>query len=318
MKMARLSACLLLIVILLGSACRKGNEPGPETKKLQVVTTLFPLYDFARVIGGDRVEVSLLLPPGVEPHNFEPRPEDVIRLSKADLFVFTNRYMEPWAAAMLKGVDNRLLVVVDASAGALFIPVVETDEHESPGEAGGHHHEGVMDPHIWLSIPNAERMVENIRDGLTRKDPAGGDYYRKNAADYRMRLEKLDLTFREGLAGCRQHLFLHGGHNAFGYLAKQYGLNYLSAYAVSANAEPTPRQLMALVDQMKKNSLHAIFYEELLSPRVAEMIARETGATLLKLHGIHNVSREDLAAGASYLSLMEENLRNLRTGLQCR
>lgn len=316
--MMRICACLLLLIPLV-SACRKGSEPARGTKKLQVVTTLFPVYDFARVIGGERVEVSLLLPPGVEPHNFEPRPEDVIRLAKADLFAFTNRYMEPWAAAMLKGVDNRDLVVVDASAGAVFIPVAEADEHEGSGEAGGgHHHEGGMDPHIWLSIPNAERMVENIRDGLTRKDPAGGDYYRKNAAAYRVRLEELDNKFREGLAGCRQHFFLHGGHNAFGYLAKQYGLHYLSAYAVSANAEPTPRQLMALVDQMKKNSLHVIFYEELLSPRVAEMIARETGATLLKLHGVHNVSREDLAAGASYLSLMEENLRNLRTGLQCR
>jgi zinc transport system substrate-binding protein len=318
MRVIRICVCLLLLLLLV-SACRKGSAPAPKSDKLQVVTTLFPVYDFARIIGGDRVEASLLLPPGVEPHNFEPRPEDVIRLAKADLFAFTNRYMEPWAAAMLKGVDNRGLVVVDASAGVVLLPVTETDEHESPGEAGGgHHHEGGMDPHIWLSIPNAERMVENIRDGLSRKDPAGSEYYRKNAAAYLLRLEELDNKFREGLSGCRQHLFLHGGHNAFGYLAKQYGLHYISAYAVSANAEPTPRQMMALVDQMKKNSLHAIFYEELLSPRVAETIARETGATLLKLHGVHNVSREDLAAGASYLSLMEQNLSNLRIGLQCR
>lgn len=314
MKIARVFAWLLLLLIPFVTACRKGDGPAHEAKKLQVVTTLFPLYDFVRVVGGDRVEVRLLLPPGVEPHNFEPRPEDVVRLTKADLFVYTNRYMEPWAARILKGVENKGLLVVDASDGVTFIPVAEEDGHEE----GGHHHEGGMDPHVWLSIPNAERMVENIRDGLTRKDPAGSDYYRKNAADYRARLEELDRKFREGLSGCGQRLFLHGGHYAFGYLAKQYGLRYVSAYAVSANAEPTPRKLMALVDLMKKNALHAIFFEELLSPRVAETIARETGATLLKLHGVHNVTREELAAGAGYLSLMEENLKNLRIGLQCR
>jgi zinc transport system substrate-binding protein len=315
MRRARVFAWLLLLLIPFVTACRKGEGPAHGAKKLQVVTTLFPLYDFARVVGGDRVEVRLLLPPGVEPHNFEPRPEDVVRLTRADLFVYTNRYMEPWAAQMLKGVENKGLMVVDASDGVVFIAVADEEHGE---EEHGHHHEGGMDPHVWMSIPNAEKMVENIRDGLARKDPAGSDYYRKNAADYRARLEDLDRRFREGLSGCGQRLFLHGGHYAFGYLAKQYGLSYVSAYAVSANAEPTPRKLMALVDLMKKNALHAIFYEELLSPRVAETIARETGATLLKLHGVHNVTREELAAGAGYLSLMEENLKNLRIGLQCR
>jgi zinc transport system substrate-binding protein len=175
-----------------------------------------------------------------------------------------------------------------------------------------------MDPHVWMSIPDAERMVENVRDGLVRKDPAGDDIYRKNAAAYLKKLQDLDLRFRKGLADCRTRTFLHGGHYAFGYLAKEYGLTYLAAYAVTADSEPTPKKMMALVDMMKKDSLHAIFYEELLSPRVAETIARETGARLLKLSGIHNVTRDDLASGATYISLMEANLDNLRTGLSCR
>jgi zinc transport system substrate-binding protein len=314
MRIARVFAWLLLLLIPFGTACRKGEGPPHGPKKLQVVTTLFPLYDFARQVGGDRVEVRLLLPPGVEPHDFEPRPEDVVRLSRADLFVYTNQYMEPWAARILKGIDNKGLVVIDASAGATFIPVAKEEESEE----GGHSHGGGMNPHVWLSIPNAERMVENIRDGLIRKDPAGSAYYQKNAEACRTRLEELDRKFREGLSQCSQRLFLHGGHYAFGYLAKRYGLRYVSAYPLSANAEPTPRKLMALVDLMRKNSLHAIFYEELLSPRVAETIARETGATLLKLNVIENVTREELATGATYYSLMEENLKNLRIGLQCR
>jgi zinc transport system substrate-binding protein len=311
---------LLWTLLLLCSltACRKGEEHAAGTGRLQVAVTLFPLYDFAREVGGDRVEVRMLIPPGVEPHNFEPRPEDLLRLAKADIFIFSNRFMEPWATGILKGVDNRGLMVVDAGAGITLNPVAETDGHEEHGDESGHHHEGGMDPHIWMSVPNAERMVENVRDGLIRKDPAGADAYRKNAAAYLARLKQLDLRFRKGLSDCRTRTFLHGGHYAFGYLTKEYGLSYLAAYAVTADSEPTPKKMMALVDLMKKNSLHTIFYEELLSPRVAETIARETGASLLKLHGIHNVTRDDLAAGATYISLMEANLGNLRTGLSCR
>jgi zinc transport system substrate-binding protein len=319
MRFVKVLAILLVMLIPFVAACQKGREPAQGEKKLRVVTTLFPLYDFVRTIGGDRVDARLLLPPGVEPHNFEPRPEDVVQLNKADIFVYTNRYMEPWAANILKGVPNKGLEVVDASAGVTFIPAAGEDGHEEHGTGDHDHHHGEgMDPHVWLSIVNAETMVENITEALVRKDPAGSASYRKNAAAYRARLEELDGRFRAGLAECGRHIFLHGGHYAFGYLAKRYGLTYVSAYAVSADAEPTPRKLIELVKLMRKNSLNHIFYEELLSPRVAETIARETGASLLKLHGIHNVSREDLAGGATYISLMEQNLRNLRTGLQCR
>jgi zinc transport system substrate-binding protein len=307
------------MLFLLLISCRRGESPSQGARKLNVVATLFPVYDFARIVGGDRVDVRLILPPGMEPHDFEPRPEEVMKLSKADLFIFTNRYMEPWAARILKGVDNRGLAVIDASAGVALIPAADEDEHEGHHEtAEGHHHHEGMDPHIWLSIANAIRMVDTIREGLAQKDPAGSDYYRKNAEAYRLRLEELARNYREGLANCGNRTFLHGGHYAFGYLAKDYGLRYLSAYAISPNAEPTPGKLVTLVRQMKQYSLRYVFYEELLSPRVAETIARETGANLLKLHGIHNVTRQELNSGVSYLALMTENLKNLRTGMECK
>ena len=319
MRFLKVCAVVLVMLIPFTASCRKGQEPAQVSGKLRVTTTLFPLYDFVRAVGGDRVEVRLLLPPGVEPHNFEPRPEDVVQLGKADIFIYTNRYMEPWADEILSGIPNKGLEVLDASTGVIFIPAAGEDGHGEHGPGAHEHHHGEgMDPHIWLSIPNAGKMVENITAALVRKDPAGSAYYRKNAEAYRARLAELDNKFREGLAGCGRRIFMHGGHYAFGYLAKQYGLTYISAYAVSADAEPTPRKLMELVSLMRKNDLTTIFYEELLSPRVAETIARETGATLLKLHGVHNVSREDLAGGATYISLMEQNLKNLRTGLQCR
>jgi len=313
--MKRLLWCAVLLLILPLGACTQ-KKPATGKGKLQVVTTIFPLYDFARVVGGDRVEIALLLPPGVEPHSFEPKPEDMARISRAGLFVYTNPYMEPWVAGLLKGIDRQRLTVVDASTGVTFLAVGGGDDGHDVNEGGLHH--GGMDPHVWLSIPNARKMVENIAAALEAKDPPNAAFYRQNAAAYEQKLTELDRKFQEGLGSCGTKRFLHGGHYAFGYLADRYGLQYVSAYAISADAEPRPRKLVEMIALMRSTGTRYIFYEELISPRVAETIARETGATLLRLNGVHNLSRDELQGGATYLSLMEQNLANLRTGLQCR
>jgi zinc transport system substrate-binding protein len=229
--------------------------------------------------------------------------------------------MEPWATDILRGAGRSDLLVVDSSTGATFLPAGE--QRGEAGERVGEHREEHrhalgMDPHIWLSIPNAEKMVDNIAAGLAHADPVNRDFYHGNAEAYKSELNRLDRKFREGLSACKTRMFLHGGHYAFGYLADRYGLSYISAYAVSADAEPTPGKLVKLINLMKSHSLQFIFTEELISPRTAKIIAEETGATILKLHGAHNLSREDMERGATYLSLMEQNLENLRKGLQCR
>lgn len=311
---------LFVAMMLVWSACQR-QEQIPATDKLKVVTTLFPLYDFVRNVGREKVEVSLLLPPGVEPHSFEPKPNDIVRVNKANVFIYTNKFMEPWATDILGGVGRSDLLVVDSSTGAMFLPT-----REQSGEAGEHAgthaeehgHALGMDPHIWLSIPNAEKMVDNIVAGLAARNPANREFYHRNGEAYKSELNRLDRKFKEGLSVCKTRMFLHGGHYAFGYLADRYGLSYISAYAVSADAEPTPGRLVKLINQMKSHSLHFIFTEELISPRTAMIIAEETGATILKLHGAHNVSKEEMERGVTYLSLMEQNLENLREGLQCR
>jgi zinc transport system substrate-binding protein len=303
---------MFLLPAMLLSSCAK-KEPRHHGK-LQVVTTLFPLYDFARQIGGDKADVSLLLPPGVEPHSFEPRPDDIIRVNRADLFIFTNRYMEPWAAKIAAVADRKGLTV-DASKGVTFY---RAGEEPADQRDDGHHHEaGGMDPHIWLDFGNDRIIVDNLLAAFTAKDPGNRDYYAANAATYKEKLADLDRRFKEGLAHCATRDFLHGGHFAFGYLARRYDLHYQSAYALNADAEPTAGKLTALIRQMQSSGLRYIYTEELLNPRIAEMIARETGAGLLRLHGAHNISKMDFDRGVSFISLMEENLKNLRTGLQC-
>lgn len=303
-------------------SCDKKRDESISSGRLRVVTTLFPLYDFTRNIAGDQAEVSLILPPGMESHSFEPKPDDIIRVNKADLFVYTNRYMEPWAADIIAGLDTRRTLVVDSSRGAKLLKAGRDDGH---GDKGHKHGEGVgarhgegMDPHLWLDFANARTMVDNILAGLVARDPAHRDLYSANAAAYKAKLADLDERYRKGLADCGKRVFLHGGHFAFGYLANRYGLRYESAYAVTADAEPSPARLAELIRDIRANGLRYIYAEELVEPRVADTIARETGARVLRLNGAHNIGRDDLAAGATFLSLMEQNLENLRIGLQCR
>lgn len=307
--MKLLTALLLALLLVVPGCTREERQSG----KLQVVTTLFPLYDFARIIGGDKAQVTLLLPPGVEPHSFEPRPDDVVRVNRADLFVYTNEAMEPWAASIISGVDRKVQVVEGGRGIALMRGPAGEEHHGGRGDA----HQGKgMDPHIWLDFDNARTIARNILAAYLARDPANKAYYEQNTAGLDQQLAALDQRFKETLARCPKKVLLHGGHYAFGYLARRYGLKYISASAVNADAEPTPAKLAELVQVMRREQLNYVYTEELLSPRVAETIARETGAKVLMLRAGHNVTKDDLQRGVSFVSIMEENLVNLKTGLQ--
>ena len=256
--------------------------------------------------------MTLLLPPGMEPHSFEPKPGDMLKVMSADIFVYSGKSMEPWVEGVLKGVENRNLLTVDSSNGVTFKEQQETADKDS------HEHDrGKIDPHIWLDLSKAEKMVDNILEGLMMKDPDNREYYKGNAEKYKVRLREMDEKYRGALSTCKKRMFVHGGHFAFGYLAGRYDLHYVSAYHGSPDAEPTPKRLIELKNILKRFNLHYVFYEELITPRVAEVISRETGAALLKLHGAHNVTREELEKGITFLSIMENNLNNLRVGLEC-
>ncbi|QXE90504.1 zinc ABC transporter substrate-binding protein [Geomonas subterranea] len=303
---------LLLALLLVVPGC--SSEKRQTNGKLQVVTTLFPLYDFARTIGGDRADVTLLLPPGVEPHSFEPRPEDVVRVNRADLFVYTNAAMEPWAANIISGIDQGKVEVVEGGKGIALRQGPVSEQHR--GERANAHEGKGSDPHIWLDFDNARAIARNILAAYVARDPRNKTFYQQNAAKLDGQLAALDQRFKDTLARCPKKVLLHGGHYAFGYLARRYGLQYISASAVNADAEPTPAKLAELVQVMRREHLNYVYTEELLSPRLAETIARETGAKVLMLRAGHNVTRDDLQRGVTFISLMEENLQNLKTGLQ--
>lgn len=301
--------------IMIATGCQGQKKQAVQPSRPIVVTTLFPLYDFARTIVGDRMEVQLLLPPGVEPHHFEPRPDDLARIHKAALFVYIGPFMEPWADKIIQGVDRTKVRVVAAASEVTLLPAVTHTGHEE------HHHDHqaeAYDPHVWLDFKADKAMVAKILEALIAADPAGAEQYRRRAADLIEQLAGLDARYKAGLTNCESRVLLHGGHAAFGYLANSYNLNYQAAAGVTAELEATPRRLAELVQQVKQNKVKAIYSEELVSPRVARTIAGETGATVLKLHGAHNVAKEELEQGVTFIKLMDENLKNLQVGLSCK
>jgi len=310
---------LLILFSLCLSSCQNAQDNSPTTGKIKIITTLFPLYDFTRAIGKDKVEVTLLLPPGIEAHAFEPKPADIARIHDADLFIYTGDAMEPWAAKILKGIQSPKLSVVNSSRG---ISLAEADPgSEEEEEAAGHtgHKHGGLDPHIWLDFDHAAKMIDTITAGLIAKDPSNRDFYLKNAREYQEKLKSLDHRYRTSLADCRKNMIVYAGHASVSYLMKRYHIQFTTAYkGFSPDAEPTPRALVDMVGIVKKNGLRYIYYEELITPKIARVISGETGAEMLLLNGAHNISKQEYDNGVSYLGLMETNLKNLIKGMECR
>jgi zinc transport system substrate-binding protein len=281
--------------MLLVPGCRRQAETGHP----RVVCSLFPLYEFARAVGGDRAEVSLLLPPGVEPHAWEPRARDLVAIAQADLFLCVSRNLEPWAQDVVQGASRQGLRLIVAAE------MIGLPDEES------------RDPHIWLDLVYDQEIVEGIARVLASIDPDRADLYRDNAGSYKRKLEAIDREYEAGLASCRHRTLVLGGHSAFSYLARRYGLEQIPLYGVSADAEPTPQRLAEVVALARKRQLKYVFFETLVSPKLAEVVAEEIGARTLPLNPGANLTKGQLEEGVTFLAILEENLRNLRKGLAC-
>lgn len=287
---------LILLPLIFCSCVQKSDE-----KKLTIVATLFPQYDFCRWICLDNANVVLLLPAGMESHNYQPSVNDIRTATDADLFVFTGESMEPWAEKIAQNALN----TVDASAG------IELCEHEHEHEHEEHEHQD--DPHIWTSPYYAQKMVENILKGIINIDPANEQKYLMRAEEYINSLKELDQEFFEVCKNKQDEVLCHGGRFSLTYFAKRYNLNFVAAFdSCSSHAEPSAKKIADIIDILDKQSKRFVFYEELTEPKIASTISSETGAEMLLLHSCHNVSKKELDEGVTYLSLMKQNLQNLK------
>ncbi|MCX8069722.1 MAG: zinc ABC transporter substrate-binding protein [Thermodesulfovibrionales bacterium] len=284
-----------------------------EGKKIRIITTLFPLYEFSKEVAGQNAIVELLLPPGADPHSFEPRPMDIAKINNSEIFVYTGMFLEPWVEKILKSIDNKSLIIVDASKGVTLLKIKshshKDDDHEK--------HHSDIDPHIWLDMINAMKMVDNIYEGIIQKDAVNREFYKKNAERYKKTLSEIDNNYKKTLASCLKKTIISGGHHSFGYLAKRYNLRFYSAYGVSPDSEPSPKTLANLSSLIKKEGLRYVVFEEMVMPRVAETIARETGAQTVLLRSGHNIELDEFKKLRTFTSIMNDNLDVLKKVLQC-
>lgn len=282
------------------------QEEAAEEEKPLVIATLFPQYDFVRQVAGDRVRVILLLPPGIEPHNYEPSPRDIAEILKADLFVYTGAIMEPWAERIINAAEGTDLLVIDTSIG---IELLGEAEHQDHGDE--------KDPHFWLDPLSARVMVDHIVEGLSLVDPDNVEHYRQNGEAYKQKLQDLHEQIAESLAGLENRTIIYAGHFAFGYFTSRYDLNHVSPYeGFAPDAEPTPANIAELIKKVRQSNTRVIFYGELIEPKVAAVIAEQTGAEMALLHGAHNVTAAEMQSGITYISIMEDNLAKLLRGLK--
>ncbi|MGN0298954.1 MAG: metal ABC transporter substrate-binding protein [Lachnospiraceae bacterium] len=303
----------MLGVLSVGSlaGCGAQNTEKEEQHGISIVTTLFPQYDFARNIVGDDSQIKLLLTPGMESHSYEPTAADIIAINQADVFIYTGADMEAWAEKVLDSLDSDV-TVIDLSQYVVLDLEDEHEEHEEEEEEHVH----TYDPHIWTSPKNAILMTEGICEILVELDSENEELYRQNCAEYVTQLEVLSASFEELAKESQGANFVFGGRFAFHYLFRDYGWNYVAAYnGCSTETEPSTKKIAEMVDYINENDINVVYYEELTEPTVAKSISEATGTEMLLLHSCHNVTQEELQEGVSYISLMEQNLENLRAGL---
>lgn len=345
--------CQALTLLLMGSiaGCSGGGgmpmagQTAESFNQLNVVTTLFPYYDFVRQIAGDDVEITLVIPAGMDSHSFEPTPADMRTIQNADILISNGGTMEHWLDEVLDAVDTSDMTVVTMmdyvdTVEEEIVEGMEDDEdhdheehehdhgdHDHGSETShaakdyvdydGHEAEIEYDEHIWTSPVNAMKMAEVICDTLEEADPEHASDYHANTEAYLGELQKLDEAFREISAQRRRNLIVVGDKFPFRYLADEYELDYRAAFSgCSTDTEPSAKTIAYLIDKIRADQIPVVYYLELSTHRVSDIIGEETGAQPLLLHSCHNVTRQQLDAGVTYVELMQGNIENLRKGIE--
>jgi len=293
---------IVIMSVLIVAGCAT-NTP-KENNKLKVIASFYPMYDFAKNVGGDRVEVKSLIPMGVEPHDYEPTPQDIKDLSTAKLFILNGVIESSWAPRLLAGVDNKDLIVLDTSKN---ISLVGSQDADMPGN----------DPHIWLDPILAKKQVASIRDAFMQADPAGKDHYEHTAEIFMQKLDSLDAEFRATFATCQKKDILIT-HATLAYFCKEYGCNQVFVEGVNAEGDPSPAVLVEIIKQAKEKNITTVFVENLMNPKSAKTLADELHGKVAIFNSVHGLTAEEQQRGEDYISQMQKNVGIIKTSLDCK
>lgn len=282
----------------------KSGSPASEGPKvLHVAASFYPMYYFSSRIGGQYVATDNITPADAEPHDYEPTARQIVGIEKSDILVLNGGGVEAWGDKITSEINNGRPALVVAGNGVATRQIIEEGK-------------SAIDPHVWLDPLLAEKEAANIAAAFSAADPAHASAYATNAEALRKDLEALDKAYTKGLASCKQRNFITS-HAAFGYLAERYHLTQVAVAGISPDEEPSPRKLAELTDLVKREHIGYIFFESLVSTRLSDTLAAETGAKPLVLDPLEGISQTDAATGKDYFTQMTMNLVNLELALEC-
>lgn len=317
MKLKRKLLAVITAAATVFSLCACSSESSyssSDSGKLKIISTVFPPYDLAKQIAGDNAEISILLPPGSEIHNYEPSAKDMIAIRNCDIFLYIGGENEQWAEKLIKSNDTENVTAVKLID---YVPTLAEDEDEHDHDHDhDHEHEHETDEHIWTSPKNAQLMLSAVYDAICKVDPSDKQTYTKNKDAYAKQLSDLDNAYRSAVDNAKNKTIVLADKFPFRYLAHEYGLEFSAAFAAcSDESEPGVSTMIKLTKTIKENNIPAVYYLEFSSTKIADTLCDETGATKLMLHSCHNVSKQDIENNVSYVDLMKQNLENLKLTL---
>ncbi|WP_432666589.1 metal ABC transporter substrate-binding protein [Wukongibacter baidiensis] len=333
--MKKVLSILLVSLLIFISACSNNAKPQSEStakeiSRVEVYASIYPMYYLAKEIGKDKIDLELMVPPGAEPHDWEPTAKLMAKMEKADIFIYNGVQMEMWADRVIGALSNKELIVVEASEGIDLLKLEEhSGEHEENGEEHKDEHEdekhegeeheddhghGEYDPHVWLDPIRAIEQAKNIKDALVKADGENREFYEANFNQLSDKLKGLDDRIRDELKDRKMDEIVVA-HAAFGYLADRYGLKQVAISGLTPQEEPSAFKMAEITELVKEHGVKYIFYESLTSPKLSQVLAKETGAQTAVLNPIGGLPKEDIEAGKDYISIMEENLESLKKAL---
>ncbi len=322
MKLKKIASVALILVLALSvlSSCAPAAA-GSEKSGLSIVSTVFPSYDFARQItAGTDAEVTLLLQPGEEVHSFDPTSQDIIRIQNADLFLYVGGENDTWVESVLAGLDKRVNTFRMMDYVTLYeeelVEGMQPEEEEEDAAATEGEEEHEWDEHVWTAPVNAIAIVKSMTAELIKIDPANAKAYQANADAYVAKLETLDASFWDVVNAASRKTVVFADRFPVRYFVEEFGLSYYAAFpGCSTETEPSAATVASLIDHVKAENIPVVFYIELSNQQMANTVAEATGAKTMLFHTCHNVSKAEFDGGATYLSLMENNLIALKAAL---
>lgn len=300
-------------IVLFATGCETNKK---NSDKLSIVSTIFPGYDFTRELTGNDVDLTMLLSPGMESHNYDPTPQDIIKIENSDIFIYVGGESDEWVTDILENINTKKTKIIK------MMDYVDTFEEEivegmqEEEQEGEEEHEEEYDEHVWTSPKNAIKIVKAIEASLKEKDANNSDKYATNATSYITKLNELDVDFKKIVNNGSRKEVIFGDRFPLRYFVEEYGIKYYAAFpGCSSDTEANASTIAFLIDKVKEDKVPVVFHIEMSNKKIAKTIAEETGAKTLQFHTAHNVTKEEFKNGITYLDIMKNNMEVLKEAL---